>query len=148
MPTAHEFPNLTPSQRSYTPGTFPQKEFQGLNGAVTVLQYGVQSVDSTLEMTFNNITDAEAYSIFENYESVNSGLDDEGRQDYVLLPRTQEGAMAGVQDQDLLFQMAERGQGPKLRYRYAQPPTITSTFPGRCTVQVSLRGYLEGADSF
>ena len=30
------------------------------------------------------------------------------------------------------------------RYRYAEPPTFVSTFPGRCTVTVSLRGYLDG----
>ena len=147
MPTGHAFPNITPTRRAYTPGTFPQKEFQGLNGAVTTLQYGVKTVDSKLEMTFQNITDAEANAIFENYEAVNGGRDSAGRQDYVLLPLTTTGPVAGVRNADLKLQMAERQTGPKLLYRYASPPVITSTFPGRSTVQVSLRGYLEGASS-
>lgn len=146
MATGHKFPNLTPSQRVYTPGTFPQKEFQGLNGAVTTLQYGVKTVDSKLEMTFQNITDAQANAILDNYEAVNGGRDSVGRQDYVKLPTTG-GAVGGVDNSNLQLQMAERQSGPKLRYRYASPPIITSTFPGRSTVQVSLRGYLEGAGS-
>ena len=147
MPTGHAFPNITPSQRVYTPGTFPQNEFQGLNGAVTILQYGAKTVDSKLEMTFQNITDAEANDILDNYEAVNGGRDDFGRQDYVELPDSNEGAVKGVEDKTLRLQMAERQSGQKLRYRYASPPVITSTFPGRSTVQVSLRGYLEGASS-
>ena len=144
MPTGHNFPNLTPSQRSYTPGAFPQKEFQGLNGAVTTLQYGVQPVDSKLEMTFTNIADGEALTILNNYELVNGGSDAAGRQDYVVLP-SNGGAVAGVSSPNLRLQIAEQQSGPKLRYRYASPPVVTSTFPGRSTVQVSLRGYLEGA---
>ena len=145
MATGHHFPYFTPSQRSYTPGVFPQKEFQGLNGAVTTLQYGVRAVDSKLEMTFQNITDSQANEIFVNYEKVNGGRDSKGRQDYVVLPQGSWLAMDGISSQELLLRMAERQSGPKLRYRYASPPVITSTFPGRSTVQVSLRGYLEGA---
>ena len=144
MATGYWFPEVTPSQRSYTPGAFPQKEFQGLNGAVTTLQYGVQSVDSKLEMTFQNISDTDANAILNNYNAVNGGRDGSGRQNYVLLPLNA-GVTLGVGDTDLRHQMAERQSGPKLRYRYASPPVITSTFPGRSTVQVSLRGYLEGA---
>ena len=146
MPTPHDFPDITPTRRVYTPGTFPQKEFQGLNGAVTTLQYGVKTVDSKLEMTFQNITDAEANEIMENYEAVNGGRDELGRQDYVRFSKYPEGAMKGISDEQLRLQISER-QNPKLVYRYASPPVITSTFPGRSTVQVSLRGYLEGASS-
>ena len=64
MATGHPFPSLTPSSRVYTAASYPQKEFQGLNGAVTTLQYGLQRVDSKLEMTFTNITDGEAYQIW------------------------------------------------------------------------------------
>ena len=96
MPTGHAFPDITPSQRVYTAGTFPQAEFQGLNGAVTTLQYGVKTVDSKLEMTFQNISDAEANAILDNYEAVNSGSDDAGRQDYVKFPNNDSGAVKGV----------------------------------------------------
>ena len=47
MATGYGFPNLTPSQRVYTPAVYPQKEFVGPNGSVTTLQYGVKPVDSS-----------------------------------------------------------------------------------------------------
>ena len=148
MAEGHPFPNLTPSSRVYTPGVLPTKEFQGLNGAVTTLQYGVKRVDSKLEMTFNNIADADADAILTNYEQANGGRDaDTGERDWVELPNSNSGAVRGVGNQALRLQMAERASGPKLRYRYATPPVITSTFPGRSTVQVELRGFLDGAKS-
>ena len=54
--------------------------------------------------------------------------------------------MAGVYS-DLRYVMAEKLTLDRLRYRYAEPPKITSTFPGRSTVSVVLRGYLDGANS-
>ena len=69
-----------------TRGVFPSTEFQRLNGAVTHIQYGQKAVDSKLEMTLQNITDDEAYAIFQNYELVMKGRDDQTNEaDYVDL---------------------------------------------------------------
>ena len=142
--TGHDFPNITPSRRSYTPGTYPTREFQGLNGAVTTLQYGTHLVDSKLEMTFENIPDAKAWEIFEHYEAVNGGRDNEtDERDYIVFnPATQPNALAGIGYESLRKQIGEQFVD-KLRYRYASPPTITSVFPNVSTVTVELRGYLE-----
>ena len=142
----HQFPDLTPTQRAYTPGVFPQSEFQGLNGAVTTIQYGFKSVDSKLSMTFANITDDEAWQILQNYEAANNGrYEPTGERDFVVLSLATE---RGIGSESLARQISERGATqPRLRYRYATPPQITSSFPGRSTVQVELRGYLEGASS-
>ena len=144
--TGHIFPDLTPSQRVYTPGTFPANEFQGLNGAVTTIQYGSRTVDSRLQMTFTNITDAQAYEIYDNYYKANGGKDaDTGERDYVLFsPVGDPPALRGIYSEDLRRLMGEHNPA-KLRYRYANPPQITSVFPGVSTVTVELRGYLEGA---
>ena len=32
--------NLVPSTRSYSPGEYPQNEFQALNGVKTIIRYG------------------------------------------------------------------------------------------------------------
>ena len=146
--TGYSFPDLTPSQRVYTPAVYPQKEFQGLNGAVTTLQYGVKPVDSKLQMTFTNISDEDAYAIFQNYQQVNGGFDENtGERDYVVLRADPYfGEMAGVYS-DLRLVMTEKLTPDRLRYRYAEPPEITSTFPGRSTVTVVLRGYLDGANT-
>ena len=141
----HKFPNIAPTRRSYTPARFPIREFQGLNGAVSTIQFGQKAVDSRLEMTFQNITDDQAYEIFENYEEVMNGRDDTTNEaDYIEL----NGQMKGVANADLALVMSENpSQSGKqlLRYRYAEPPRIESTFPGRSTVTVVLRGYFDGA---
>jgi len=142
--TGHIFPNLTPSQRVYTPGTFPTNEFEGLNGAVTTIQYGAKPVNSRLQMTFQNITDDEAYLIYDNYIKANGGKDvNTGERDFVYLPYP---ALAGIYNGNLQSVIGEQNTS-KLRYRYANPPQITSVFPGISTVTVELRGYLEGANS-
>ena len=145
MATAHIFPpDVVPTSRVFTPGVYPQSEFQGLNGAVTTIQYGVKSVDCTLKMTFANIPDDTAWLIMDNYDKVMSGRDEQGNADYVDL----QGQMKGIQNQDLARAFAQdpiANPRPVLRWRYAEPPEFTSVFPGRTTVTVELRGYLEGA---
>jgi hypothetical protein len=147
MATAHIFPaNLVPTSRSFVPGVYPQSEFQGLNGAVTTIQFGVKSVDCMLSMTFANISDDNAWLIMDNYNKVMSGRDEKGNADYVDL----EGQMKGIQNVDMSYQISQNPVGnprPVLRWRYSQPPEFTSVFPGRTTVSVNLRGYLEGASS-
>ena len=88
------------------------------------------------------------HAIFQNYQKANGGFDEKtGERDYVVLSAgLYTGQMAGVYS-DLRYVMAEKLTLDRLRYRYAEPPKITSTFPGRSTVSVVLRGYLDGANS-
>lgn len=146
MATGHTFPaDVVPTSRSFTPGAYPQSEFQGLNGAVTTVQYGVKSVDCMLSMTFANITDDNAWLIMDNYNKVMSGRDEQGNADYVDL----QGQMKGIQNVSLAETISQNPLnnliGPVLRWRYASPPEFVSVYPGRTTVTVELRGYLEGA---
>lgn len=143
--TAKTFPDLKPSARSFKPGSYPIEEFQGQNGAVTAVIFGNRKADSELTMTFQNITDEEAFDIFENHQEVNGGLDDDGEWNYIQFPNTDTGAMAGIQDQSMRAVTAETRLNR--RYRYAEPPQFVSTFPGRCTVTVKLRGYLDGPNN-
>ena len=137
------FPSLEPSARSYKPGAYPIREFQGQNGAVTAVKFGNRKADSELTMTFQNITDAEGSTILANYDSVMNGLDSNGDWNYVEFPSANSGAMAGIQSESMREATAETNV--IRRYRYAEAPQFVSTFPGRCTVTVKLRGYLDGA---
>ena len=142
-----KFPSgISPSQRSFKMAEFPIKEFTGLNGAVTTVQYGNRPVDSELDLVFQNIRDDKAFEIFLHYQEVNGGRESEGERNWAKLPvEFNIGPMAGVRDESLSAIMAEtRGNR---RYRYAEPPKITSTFPGVCTVTIKFRGYLEGANT-
>lgn len=132
MPVA--FPNVRPSGRSYSPGSYPQTEFRAQNGAVTIVRFGVQRVDAELSLDFQNITDANAALILANYEAVNSVWD------YVTFTT---GTGAAGSSTQLANYIREVG-GSGLRWRYAEPPSVTSTFPGRSTVQCKFIGILDG----
>ena len=45
MATNRPFPNIKPSSRSYTPGVYPQTEFESQNGAKVVMRYGDKQVN-------------------------------------------------------------------------------------------------------
>ena len=94
-------------------------------------------------MTFANISDDDAWLILENYRLVSRGRDQvTGERDFIDL----NGQMQGITNIEMAAQISlELGSNPELRYMYAKPPTVTSVFPGRSTVKVELRGYLEGA---
>tara|TARA_Y100000114_G_C11587004_1_gene243890 strand:+ start:84 stop:506 length:423 start_codon:yes stop_codon:yes gene_type:complete len=139
MAISRFFPNIKPSSRSYTPGVYPQTEFESQNGAKVVMRYGNKQVNAKLNLGFTNITDIQANEILNFYEEVNSDYD------YILF--TKLGAIAGISDNSLRFKVVEAsedGSGLKLRYRFDGPPTVTSVFPGRSNVQCKFVGCLDG----
>lgn len=133
-----DFPRLCPSSRSYSPGSFPIEEFQGQNGAVTAVKFGNRLKDSELTMTFNNISDADGFLIWKNHADVMGGLDSNGDWNYIGA----ENLGGGIVDDSMRAVTTEKRLNR--RYRYAEPPQFVSTFPGRCTVTIKLRGYLDG----
>ena len=132
-----DFPNIKPSSRSYTPGTYPQTEFVAQNGAKTVLRYGNKKTDAKLSLGFTNITDAQANEILEKYEEVNSVYD--------YIEFTSASALAGVNFSSLVNNMSETdSNGVKLRYRFDGPPSVSSVRPGRSNVQCKFVACLDG----
>ena len=132
------FPNIKPSSRSYTPGTYPQTEFVAQNGAKTVLRYGNKKVDAKLTLGFTNITDSEANQILDAYEVVNSDYD------YIQFSTTN--SLAGISNQALRREFAgkDSSNNTLLRYRFDGPPTVTSVRPGRSNVQCKFVACLDG----
>lgn len=141
--SAIRFPDLEPSSRAFSPGSFPIEEFQGQNGAVTAVLFGNRKKDSELTLTFQNITDQEAFAIYLNHQEVMVGLDSNGEWNYVEFERADAGPMAGIKSDAMRAVTGEFKVNR--RYRYAEAPQFVSTFPGRCTVTIKLRGYLDGA---
>ena len=93
-------------------------------------------------MTFQNIADEDAFQIWTNYQDVMGSLDSNGDWNYVEFEKADTGPMAGIKNQSMRAVTGEFRVNR--RYRYAEPPQFVSTFPGRCTVTVVLRGYLDG----
>ena len=115
--------NLVPSTRSYSPGEYPQNEFQALNGVKTIIRYGKYRYNSTLTLGFNNIEDSDAAAILQNYEDINSVWDE------VTFNGT--GVVEGASSQMQSY-FVERTE---LKWRYDGPPTVTSVYPGRSNVE-------------
>lgn len=134
MTSRYPFPSIKPSSRSYTPGEFPSSVFESQNGTKTVIRFGNKAVNSQLSLSFDHITNAEAEAIMKNYEQVNSAWG------YVTF--TNADATAGVNNGDLANRMKETQTG--LRYRYAEPPKIQSSVPGRSSVTCKFEGSLDG----
>jgi len=138
-----DFPNITPSSRSYTPGKYPQVEFVAQNGAKSVIRYGNKKVDARLTLGFTNIPDSQANEILEKYEEVNSTYN------YINFSSTS--TLAGIAAPPTLTstlrdKMAQRdiSGNTLLRYRFDGPPTVTSVRPGRSNVQCKFVACLDG----
>ena len=131
---AVSFPALVPSSRSYTPGVFPEQQFQAQNGAVVRVRYGNQRYSSSLSLTFANIIDSNAALILENYAAVM------GDDKYVAF--TDDNVAAGVST-GLVPWIQETNS--LLKWKYASPPSVTSVKPGLSTVTCEFIGELEGA---
>ena len=69
------FPYIKPTSREYSPGEFPQSIFQAQNGASVAIKFGNHRVNSSLKLTFQNISDLEASRILRCYEMVNGPWD-------------------------------------------------------------------------
>ena len=65
---ATAFPALRPVSRSYTPGQFPTKRFNSMNGSGVTRLYGNVSFDATMSLQFM-VTDLQLESITSCYES-------------------------------------------------------------------------------
>ena len=121
----------TPTSRSYSPGTYPQTEFEAQNGVKTVIRYGKNRTSATLTLGFSNITDVQAATILLNYEAVNSVWDE------VTFDGTN--VIEGV-DSELQSFFIERTE---LKWRYSGPPKVTSVFPGISNVSCSFVACLD-----
>jgi len=138
------FPNIKPTSRTYTPGSFPQTEFVAQNGAKSVIRYGNKQVDAKLTLNFTNILDSQAFQILENYRQVNSVYD------YVTF--NQNSGLAGIGGDGHTMSDGSLGNLAAyfdavplgLRYRYDGPPTVTSVRRNRSNVQCKFVACLDG----
>jgi hypothetical protein len=69
------FPALTPTSRSFESGDFPIKTFKAQNGAETRILYGSNRTNMKLQLSYANITDAEAEQFLDHYEEVRGTFD-------------------------------------------------------------------------
>tara|TARA_R100001443_G_scaffold14429_2_gene24326 strand:+ start:457 stop:900 length:444 start_codon:yes stop_codon:yes gene_type:complete len=133
------FPKINATSRTYTPGEWPTKEFVALDGTKTYLRFGNKRTDSTLELTFNNITDSQADEILDNYVYVNEKWSDtvEGTRWVVF---TEDRGLNGA---DITSGLPSYLRELNLRWRYAKPPKVKSVQKGISNVTCSFVACLD-----
>jgi hypothetical protein len=126
---ATNFPQYTPSGRSYGAGDFPVKTYRAQDGAEVRLLYGDRRVGMTLNLTYNNLHDDESQAFLNHYHEMKGTY-----QQFELGDGANAGAKAGWTGDASAFSATAWGA----RWRYSQEPTLSSVYPGRSTVNIQL----------
>ena len=120
-----DFPELSPTKRSWKQGRWPTKRFTAMNGASATRLYGDLSTEATIELEFL-VTDDEMNDISTCY-------------------RNSFGAFQEVGLSDLMFDgMTENPFPDYLKWHWVEAPAVSSIQPDLSRVTVKLIGLLEG----
>ena len=124
-----DFPQVRPTSRSFTTGTYPIKTFQAQNGAEVRIKYGNRMTGKKLNLTYANVQDSVAQAFIDHYISVEGSF-----QQFDLGAIDGDGFRAGWGGKRAGIGAA--GQG--MKYRYAEEPQIQSVYINRSTVSIKL----------
>lgn len=104
------------------PGDYPVKTFKAQSGKESRILYGSQRSGGELQLTFENITNADANSFITHYDET------QGTYATFTLP-----ANIYVGSSQAYF-----NAGTGTAWRYAEQPTVTSVYTDRSSVTVRL----------
>jgi len=123
------FPSLSPASRVFTPGDYPYSAFAGMNGAEVRVRNSNIMLGSTVDLTFDALTEGEMLSILSHYNTQQGGF-------YSFdLPSD---VWSGATPSD--FRVAQYS------WRYSKPPQVEDFGDKRHNVQVALESVpMEGA---
>lgn len=127
-----DYPNLRPSSRNFDPGNWPVRTYNSQNGTEVRLLYGSKKYNLKLQLSYQNISDANA-ELFINHYNDRQGT----FKTFDITSDTRVAALAGWSgNKNALCPPAG------VDWRYEQPPQIVSVRPGISTVNVSLVGVI------
>jgi len=119
-------PALTPTAMDFTAPEFPVKSSTSISGVVTRRIFGNRGSRSTLQLSFDNITDASAVQFLDAWNA------SRGQLDAVTVPSVVfDGASAA-----LVSYVSDGGDG--LIWHFAAPPQVQRVKPGISSVRISL----------
>lgn len=122
------FPQLVPSARRFDPGNFAVKAYNAQDGAEIRFLYGDKRVGMKLQLTYENISDANAELFMDHFH------DCQGTFQQFLLGTGGAGAKRGWEGDANTIGAEYWGS----RWRYENPPQLQSIYPGVSTVSVNL----------
>lgn len=145
MPVEVPFPYITPSKREYSPGVYPTKFFEAINGSTTAIRYGNRRSKSKLSLSFQGVKEEWAIEILECYEKC---MEQWG---YIRFNRGDDGiggrggAWEGVQEQKLIENWYQENfvRASQTYWRFESPPTVTTLYPGTVTIDCQFISYLD-----
>lgn len=123
------FPLLSPSSRQIKLGQYPVQRFVSIAGTGTTRAYGSQPFNSSLNLEFTNVSDANALLVIQAYEAARGSYDE------LDLPSS---VWDGMESEMAL--LLERDY----TWRFAEQPSITSVSPKINNVSVILEGQRDG----
>jgi hypothetical protein len=118
------FPTLKPTSRDFSPGDWPIKRYNAQSGAEIRILYGNQRVNAKINLTYENITDANAQLFVDDYAAQIGTL-----RTFALPSAIRAGWSGSNSTLD-----APAGTA----WRYESEPTIRSVRPGLSSVTVNL----------
>ena len=128
------FPSLVPSSRSFSPGNWPIKTFRSQDGSETRILYGTKRTGMTLDLSYKNITDANAELFLDDYVAR------KGTYNTFTLGDAADEAKGGWEGNADAIGNAYSTTGNQ--WRYAEAPKVTQVAKGISNVQVKLLGVL------
>lgn len=117
-----DFPSLAPTARTWTPGAPPLSRFNALNGKEVRVLHGTVFINTSLGLSFENLTETDATLITDHYELA--------RGFYELFSLPSE-VYAGLSTYTNILP-------PTTNWRYAAAPAVTYPAPGIVSVSVEL----------
>lgn len=119
-------PALTPTAMDFTAPEFPVKSNTSLSGVMSRRIFGSRGSRSTLQLSFDNITDTSAAQFLNAWNA------SRGQLDAVTVPNAVfDGASAA-----LVSYVSDGGDG--LIWHFAAPPQVQRVKPGISSVRISL----------
>ena len=141
MTTQILFPDIKASSRSFTPGKYAETTFESLDGTKTYLRFGNQAINATLSLSFSNIDDSDTASI------INAYFDSKADPTNFINLSGRDGALSGVDYSPVQTSLYERigkyNSADPLKWRFSNPPTVTTTFNGLSNVSCSFVACLD-----
>ena len=122
-----DFPAFCPTRRTFTPGKYPTRRFNAINGAGRTRLYGSKAFDATLDLEYllNDADLAELLEVYHNSKGEFTAL--------TLGSQVFEGLSPQVQAQIPSY----------LSWRWGEVPVVDSLLPGRSRVRVRLVATLD-----
>lgn len=121
------FPAVSPTRRSYTPGEYSTKRFDSISGAGTTRLYGSKAFNARLNLEFL-LDDTNTAAVLQSWH------DSRGGAQILTLPSTLFEGMTGPQNQIPSY----------LNWRWSETPNVESLAPGRSRIRVTLVATLDG----